>query len=106
MIVDGDPEMSGHQRLWHFIAAMLIELNQTEYQFKRQLLRISPPDSETIILPKPEFTGTSTGFVITNWSLEQLTAFFAPHNLPNIGIKKPMTHGISWQSDVKKDCYK
>ena len=76
VIVDGDAEMSGHQRLWHFIAAMLIELKQTEYQFRQQQLRISPPDSEPIILPKPEFTAGYTGFMITNWSPEQLTAFF------------------------------
>ena len=76
VIVDGDAKMSGHQRLWHFIAAMLIELQQTEYQFKQQQLRISPPDSEIIILPKPEFAAANTGFVITNWSSEQLTAFF------------------------------
>ena len=76
VIVDGDAEMSGRQRLWHFIAAMLIELKQTEYQFKQQQLWISSPDGETIILPKPEFTAANTGFMITNWSPEQLTAFF------------------------------
>ena len=89
VIVDGDAEMSGHQRLWHFIAAMLIELNQTEYQFKQQQLRISPPDSETIILPKPEFTAAYTGFVITNWSLEQLTAFFRATEFTEHWYKKP-----------------
>ena len=89
VIVDGDAEMSGHQRLWHFIAAMLIELKQSEYQFKEQKLRISPPDSETIILPKPEFTGTSTGFVITNWSLEQLTAFFRATEFTEHWYKNP-----------------
>ena len=95
VIVDGDAEMSGHQRLWHFIAAMLIELNQTEHQFKQQKLRISPPDSETIILPKPEFTGTSTGFVITNWSPEQLTAFFRATEFTEHWYKTLMIHRIS-----------
>ena len=89
VIVDGDAEMSGPQRLWHFIAAMLIELKQTEYQFKRQQLRISPPDSETIILPKPEFTAAYTGFVITNWSLEQLTAFFRATEFTEHWYKNP-----------------
>ena len=89
VIVDGDAEMSGHQRLWHFIAAMLIELKQTEYQFKQQQLRISPPDSETIILPKPEFTAAYTGFVITNWSLEQLTAFFRATEFTEHWYKNP-----------------
>ena len=89
VIVDGDPEMSGHQRLWHFIAAMLIELKQTEYQFKQQQLRISPPDSETIILPKPEFTAAYTGFVITNWSPEQLTAFFRATEFTEHWYKNP-----------------
>ena len=89
VIVDGDAEMLGHKRLWHFIAAILIELKQTEYQFKQQKLRISPPDSETIVLPKPEFTGTSTGFVITNWSLEQLTAFFRATEFTEHWYKKP-----------------
>ena len=89
VIVDGAVEMSGNQRLWHFIAAMLIELKQTEYQFKQQKLRISPPDSETIILPKPEFTAAYTGFVITNWSLEQLTAFFRATEFTEHWYKNP-----------------
>ena len=89
MVVDGDAEMSGPQRLWHFIAAMLIELKQTEYQFKQQKLRISPPDSETIVLPKPEFTGTNTGFVITNWLPEQLTAFFRATEFTEHWYKNP-----------------
>ena len=89
VIVDGDVEMSGHQRLWHFIAAMLIELKQTEYQFKQQKLRISPLDSESIILPKPEFTAEYTRFEITNWSLEQLTTFFRATEFTEHWYKKP-----------------
>ena len=89
VIVDGDAEMSGLQRLWHFIAAMLIELNQTEYQFQQQKLRISPPDSEPIVLPKPEFTAANTGFVITNWSREQLTAFFQATEFTDHWFRNP-----------------
>ena len=89
VFVGGDAEMSGHQRLWHFIAAMLIELKQTEYQFKQQQLWISPPDSEPIVLPKPEFTAANTGFMITNWSLEQLTAFFRATEFTEHWYKNP-----------------
>ena len=95
VIVDGDAEMSGHQRLWHFIAAMLIELKQTgyEYQFKQQQLRILPLYSERIILPKPEFNGTNTGFVITNWSPEQLTAFFQTTDFTDHWYRNPQDTG-------------
>ena len=56
---------------------MLIELEQTEYQFKRQQIKISPPDSDPVVLPKPKFACPNGGsFVITNWSPEQLAAFF------------------------------
>ena len=96
VIVDGDAEMSGRQRLWHFIAAMLIELKQTEYQFNQQQLRISPSDGETIILPKPEFTGMNTGFVITNWSSEQLTAFFQVTEFTDHWYRNPNDTGNSW----------
>ena len=95
VIVDGDAEMFGHQRLWHFIAAMLIELKQTEYeyQFKQQQLMILPPDSEPIVLPKPEFTAVYTGFVITNWSPEQLTAFFQTTEFTDHWYRNPQDTG-------------
>ena len=93
VIVDGDAEMSGHERLWHFVAAMLIELKQTEYQLKQQQLRISPPDSETIVLPKPEFTAANTGFMITNWSLEQLMAFFQATDFTDHWYRNPHDTG-------------
>ena len=89
VIIDGEAAVTGQQRLWHFIAAMLIELEQTEYQFKRQQLRISPQDSKPIVLPKPEFTAANTGFVITNWSLEQLTAFFRATEFTEHWYKNP-----------------
>ena len=76
VIVEGDYVMSGQIRLWHFITAMLIELEQTEYQFKHQRLTVIPPDGAPVVLENPEFTLTDTGFVINNWTLEQLTAFF------------------------------
>ena len=76
VIVDGDYVMSGQIRLWHFITAMLIELEQTEYQFKHQRLTVLPAVGAPVVLENPEFTLTDTGFVINNWTLEQLTAFF------------------------------
>ena len=76
VIVEGDYVMSGQIRLWHFITAMLIELEQTEYQFKHQRLTVLPAVGAPVVLENPEFTLTDTGFVINNWTLEQLTAFF------------------------------
>ena len=76
VMVDGDHAMSGQTRLWHFITAMLIELEQTEYQFKHQRLTVIPADGEKVVLEYPTFTLTTTGFVIENWTLEQLSAFF------------------------------
>ena len=96
VIIDGEAALTGQQRLWHFIAAMLIELKQTEYQFKRQQLRISPPDSKPIILPKPEFTAVYTGFVITNWSLEQLTAFFQATKFTDHWYRNPQDTRDVW----------
>ena len=96
VIVDGEAVLTGQQRLWHFIAAMLIELKQSEYQFKRQQLRILPPDSKPIILPKPEFTAAYTGFVITNWSLEQLTAFFQATEFTDHWYRNPQDEQDIW----------
>ena len=96
VIIDGEAALTGQQRLWHFIAAMLIELKQTGYQFKRQQLRISPPDSKPIILPKPEFTAAYTGFVITNWSLEQLTAFFQATEFTDHWYRNPQDEQDIW----------
>ena len=76
VIIDGDYIMPGQERLWHFITAMLFELEQTEYQFKHQTLTIMPPDGEPLVLQTPDFALTNTSFVIKNWALEQLTAFF------------------------------
>ena len=56
---------------------MLFELQATEYQFKNQRLIVLPADGEPIALPKPKFTLIDTAFVIKNWTLEQLTAFFS-----------------------------
>ena len=76
VIVDGDFAMTGQERLWRFITAMLFELEQTEYQFRNQRLTVLPADGEPVVLPKPEFTVKGTGFFINNWTLEQLSAFF------------------------------
>ena len=89
VIVDGDHVMSGQIRLWHFITAMLIELEQTEYQFKNQRLTVLPPDDEPVVLQNPEFTLRETGFVIKNWTLQQLTAFFKATEFTEQWYKKP-----------------
>ena len=96
VIIDGEAGLTGQQRLWHFIAAMLIELQQTEYQFKRQQIRILPPDSEPVVLPKPEFACMDTGFVITNWSLKQLTAFFQATEFNECWYKNPDDKRDTW----------
>ncbi len=89
VIVDGAGTMTGQERLWHFISAMLIELQQTEYQFNHQRLTLSPPDGQPVVLPTPEFTATVTGFVIKNWSLEQLNAFFKATEFTEQWYKAP-----------------
>ncbi|MBO9480996.1 hypothetical protein, partial [Salinisphaera sp. G21_0] len=89
VVVDGDHVMLGRERLWHFITAILFELKQTEYQFRNQKLTVMPPDGEPTVLPKPEFTVTDTGFVINNWTLEQLTAFFKATEFTEQWYEKP-----------------
>ncbi|WP_257287704.1 hypothetical protein, partial [Endozoicomonas sp. SESOKO2] len=76
VIIKGDALMPGQKRLWYFIAALLIELEQVpEYKFEKQQLTILS-GSGTMTLPKPEFSLVGNGFMIKNWSLEQLNAFF------------------------------
>ena len=95
VIVDGDVNMTGLQRLWHFVAAMLIELEQTEYQFKRQQIKISPPDSDSVVLPKPKFACRyGSSFVITNWSPEQLATFFRATEFAEHWYKPPQDKGV------------
>ncbi|WBA82608.1 hypothetical protein [Endozoicomonas sp. GU-1] len=89
VMVGGDPAMSGQERLWRFITAMLIELEQTEYQFKNQRLTVLPDDGDPVVLQNPEFTPRDTGFVIKNWTLQQLTAFFKATEFTEQWYKKP-----------------
>ena len=89
VIVSGDPPMTIQERLWSFIKAMLIELEQTEYQFKNQRLTVLPADGEPVVLQNPEFTLRDTGFVIKNWTLQQLTAFFKATEFTEQWYKKP-----------------
>uniref|UniRef100_UPI0015866F7A hypothetical protein n=1 Tax=Endozoicomonas atrinae TaxID=1333660 RepID=UPI0015866F7A len=89
VIVDGDHLVSGQTRLWRFITAMLIELEQTAYQFKNQRLTVLPADGEPVVLQNPEFTLRDTGFVIKNWTLQQLTAFFKATEFTEQCYKKP-----------------
>jgi hypothetical protein len=72
---------------------MLIELEQTEYQFKNQRLTVLPPDDEPVVLQNPEFTLTDTGFVIKNWTPEQLTAFFRSTEFTEQWYKVPQDKG-------------
>ena len=89
VMVGGDPAMSGQERLWRFITAMLIELEQTEYQFKNQRLTVLPADGDPVVLQNPEFTPRDTSFVIKNWTLQQLTAFFKATEFTEQWYKKP-----------------
>ncbi|WBA82095.1 hypothetical protein [Endozoicomonas sp. GU-1] len=89
VVVDGDHVMLGHERLWHFITAILFELKQTEYQFRNQKLTVMPTDGEPVVLQKPDFTLTDTGLVIKNWTLEQLTAFFKATEFTEQWYEKP-----------------
>ncbi|WBA80321.1 hypothetical protein [Endozoicomonas sp. GU-1] len=89
VMVGGDPTMSGQERLWRFITAMLIELEQTEYQFKNQRLTVLPADGDPVVLQNPEFTLRDTSFVIKNWTLQQLTAFFKATEFTEQWYKKP-----------------
>ena len=74
--VDGARVMTGRQRLWHFVIAMLMELNRVGYEYTNKQLKFLSPDGYTIQLPRPRFTLTSSGFIIDNWSSRQLTGFF------------------------------
>ncbi|WP_257280108.1 hypothetical protein [Endozoicomonas sp. ISHI1] len=89
VIIRGDALMSGQKRLWYFIAALLIELEQVpEYKFEKQQLTILS-GSGTMTLPKPEFSLVGNGFMIKNWSLEQLNAFFEATDFTERWYKHP-----------------
>ena len=89
VIINGDAAMPGQKRLWHFIAAMLIELEQTpEYQFEKQRLTVLS-GSGPVVLPKPEFSLAGSGFEITNWSLEQVRGFFQATEFTERWYKHP-----------------
>ena len=89
VMINGDTVMPGQKRLWHFMAAMLIELEQKpEYQFEKQRLTVFS-GSGPVVLPKPEFSLAGSGFVITNWSLEQVRAFFKATEFTERLYKKP-----------------
>ena len=75
---------------------MLIELEQTEYQFKNQRLTVLPPGDEPVVLQNPEFTLRETGFVIKNWTAEQLTGFFKATEFAEQWYKKPQEKRDPW----------
>ncbi|MGI2028746.1 hypothetical protein [Endozoicomonas acroporae] len=93
VVINGDAAMPGNKRLWNFITAMLIELEQTpEYKFEKQQLTVlcgRLSDSGSIVLPKPEFSLAGSGFVINNWSLEQVQTFFTATEFTERWYKKP-----------------
>lgn len=74
--VDGALVMTGRQRLWHFVIAMLMELNRVGYEYTNKQLRFLSPNGYTIQLPRPRFTLTRSGFIIDNWSSRELAGFF------------------------------
>ena len=89
VMINGDAVMPGQQRLWHFIAGMLIELEQVpRYQFEKQRLTVLS-GSGPFVLPKPEFSLVGNGFEITNWSLEQVRVFFQATEFTERLYKKP-----------------
>ena len=89
VVINVDAAMPGNRRLWHFITAMLIELGQTpEYQFEKQRLTVLSGSGQ-IVLPKPEFSLAGSGFVINNWSLEQVQTFFKATEFTERWYKRP-----------------
>ena len=99
IMIDGAAVMTGNERLWYFVVAMLMELNRVGYRHVNisTLSFISPPN-DTVYLPKPRFTLTKTGFVINNWAIVHQQAFFLAtdfvrHNTrPNICKKLASEH--------------
>ena len=96
--VDGATAMTGRERLWHFVIAMLMELNRVGYDYTNKQLTFTYPHGGVIHLPRPRFTLTSSGFVIVNWSDKQLKRFFQATDFeyynthPNICEKLAQNH--------------
>uniref|UniRef100_UPI0021484A06 hypothetical protein n=1 Tax=Endozoicomonas sp. ONNA2 TaxID=2828741 RepID=UPI0021484A06 len=89
VVINGEAAMVGKRRLWHFINAMLIELEQTpEYRFEQQQLTVLSGSGQ-VVLPKPEFSLAGSGFIINNWSLEQVHTFFKATEFTERWYKKP-----------------
>lgn len=96
VIINGNCEMSGKERLWHFISAMLFELKQIEYRFRNQKLTVMPFDGEQFVLEKPIFSHTDTSLVIKNWTLEQLNTFFQAIEFADQWYEKPKGGNDLW----------
>ncbi len=99
IMIDGAAVMTGNERLWHFVVAMLMELNRVGYRhINISTLSFTSPSNNTVYLPRPRFTLTKTGFVINNWAMAHLQAFFLAtdfehHNAhPNICQKLASEH--------------
>ena len=78
--VDGTTVMTGKERLWHFVTAMLMELNRVGYDYCNNRLTLKSHAGKNLHLPKPKFTLTDSGFVIVNWPGNLLNAFFLATN--------------------------
>lgn len=76
VIIDGEAVMTGNERLWHFVVAMLMEINRVGYEFGRLILSIKNQYGSTFKVPKPRFSLTNTGFLINNWSVSHFKKFF------------------------------
>ena len=74
--IDGTAAMTGNERLWIFVTAMLMELNRVGYGYSNNRLTLKFHKGKNFHLPKPKFTLTDSGFVIVNWSCQLLSAFF------------------------------
>ena len=74
--IDGTSVMTGKERLWHFVTAMLMELNRVGYDYCNNRLTLKSQDGKNLHLPKPKFTLTDSGFAILNWPSQLLGAFF------------------------------
>ena len=78
--IDGTTVMTGKERLWHFVTAMLMELNRVGYDYCNNRMMLKSHVGKNLHLPKPKFTLTESGFVIDNWSSNMLNAFFLATN--------------------------
>lgn len=93
--VDGTTVLTGRERLWHFVAVMLMELNRVGYDYTNRQLTFISPHGGVIRLPKPRFTLTSSGFIILNWSNKQLQGFFRATDFQDYNTRSDICEKIA-----------